>query len=57
MHPKETKRIGNKLWHLEDSKLTRVDAIALARHLRRTEEKLARISKGKDGYRVWWARK
>lgn len=57
LHPKEIKRIGNKIWHLEDSKLTRGDALALSRHLKKTEEKRARVTKGKDGYRVWWAKK
>lgn len=56
-HPIETKRLAGKLWHLEDSKLPKSDATALARHLRHTEDKLARINKGESGYQVWWARK
>lgn len=57
MHPKETKRSNGRLWHLEDSKLTMSDAQALARHLRKTEEKRARVTKAKDGYRVWWTKR
>ncbi len=56
MHPKETKRLHGRLWHLEDSGLTDVDARALKRHLVKTEEKRARIVKTKDGHEVWWAR-
>lgn len=53
-HPKETRRIKGKLYHLEDSGLTKADALALRRHLKRTEDKLARTSKTKEGYQVWW---
>ena len=56
MHPKETKRLGGRLWHLEDSGLTKGDAGALSSHLRRTEDKRARIVKAKNGYQVWWAK-
>ncbi len=56
MHPKETKRLSGRLWHLEDSGLTQVDARALARHLKATEDKRARIVKTKNGYQVWWAK-
>ncbi len=56
-HPKETRRIKGKIFHLEDSGLTHNDAIALRRHLRHTEDKLARMSKAPNGYRVWWARR
>ncbi len=55
-HPKVQKKLGNKIWHLEDKGLTRVDALALQRHLKRTEDKQSRISKAKDGYRVWWSK-
>lgn len=56
-HPKVTKRLNGKLWHLEDSELKKVEAQSLRTHLIKTEDKLSRISKTKDGYRVWWARK
>ncbi len=55
-HPKQTRRIGKRLHHLEDSGLTRSDANALKRHLSRTEDKKVRTHKGKDGYEVWWAK-
>lgn len=57
MHPKETKRLGGRVWHLEDSGLKKVEANALSKHLKRTEEKRARTSKAKDGYQVWWAKR
>ncbi len=56
-HPKITSKFGGKVWHLEDSGLKLVAAQALAQHLRKTEEKLARVTKAKDGYRVWWGSK
>ncbi len=56
MHPNKTKRLEGRLWHLEDSELTKADARALAGHLRRTEDKRARIVKTKQGYEVWWAK-
>jgi hypothetical protein len=56
MHPKETKRLKGKLWHLEDENLSKSDAMALKRHLKRTEDKKSRTSKTKDGYQVWWAK-
>lgn len=55
-HPKETKRLNGRLWHLEDQGLTKVDAGALKRHLIRTEDKRARLKKSKSGYEVWWAK-
>lgn len=55
-HPKETKRLGGRLWHKEDFGLTIVEARALAKHLRSREEKRARIHKTVSGYEVWWAR-
>jgi hypothetical protein len=55
-HPKETKRVGHTVWHLEDSKLSYNAARALKTHLVNTEGKKARITKAKDGWRVWWAR-
>ena len=55
-HPKETKRLKGRLWHLEDQGLTRVDAGALKRHLIHTEDKRARVKKDKSGYQVWWAK-
>lgn len=54
-HPKETKRSGGKLWHLEDSKLKLSEAKALRKHLVKTEDKSAKVIKEKDGYQVWWA--
>ncbi len=56
-HPKDTKRIKGTLWHLEDKNLTQSDAHAIARHLRHTEDKRAIISKTKNGFQVWWARR
>ncbi len=35
-HPKETRRIKGKVFHLEDSGLSRGDALALRRHLKHT---------------------
>lgn len=55
-HPTKTKRIGGKLFHLEDSGLKLSEARALASHLRRTEDKNARIIKAKGGREVWWAK-
>ncbi len=55
-HPKVTRRVGGKLWHLEDSGLTKSDAQALRRHLTGTEDKAAKITKSKDGYKVWWSK-
>ena len=55
-HPKETKRLRGRLWHLEDQGLTLSDAKALKRHLVNTEDKRARIAKTKDGRQVWWSR-
>lgn len=55
-HPKQTKRIGGKLFHLEDTMPTKSSAKVLASHLRRTEDKKARITKTKDGHQVWWSK-
>jgi hypothetical protein len=55
MHPKETKRLNSRLWHLEDTVQKKAYAEGLAQHLRRTEDKKARIEQTKDGYKVWWA--
>ncbi len=55
-HPKETKRLNGRVWHLGDSKLSKSEANALGKHLVHTEEKSARITKAKDGYRVWWSK-
>lgn len=54
-HPTITRKINGTLFHLEDSKLKKPEAKALAKHLRKTEEKKARIVKG-DGWEVWWAK-
>ncbi len=55
-HPKEVKRLKGKLWHKEDSKLTLVDVRALKRHLKKTEDKHARITHTPKGYEVWWSK-
>ncbi len=55
-HPKEVKRRHGKLWHLEDKELTLVEARSLKKHLRKTEDKSARVIKGAKGYEVWWAK-
>ncbi len=55
-HPKVTHRFSGRLWHLEDQGLKLVEARALQKHLKSTEDKSARITKAKDGYRVWWAK-
>lgn len=56
MHPKETKRSGGKLWHLEDTMPTKFKAQVIGEHLRRTEDKHARVVKAADGYQVWWSK-
>ncbi len=56
MHPRVTRWSQGMLWHLEDSKLPKYDAGVLARHLRNTEGKKARVAKTKEGYQVWWAK-
>jgi hypothetical protein len=57
-HPTKTRKIAGHTYHLEDSGLKRVDANALKTHLRKTEDKRARVSQSKDGtYGVWWAKK
>ena len=48
--------MDGKKWHLEDSNLSSCDAEALKRHLKKTEDKKARIHKTKDGNEVWWAK-
>ncbi len=55
MHPKETKRLHGKIWHLEDTVHKKAYADGLANHLRHTEDKKARIEPTKEGYKVWWA--
>jgi hypothetical protein len=54
-HPKQTKREGGKLWHLEDTVKMKSHAEGLAQHLKHTEDKKAKIIPTKDGYQVWWA--
>jgi hypothetical protein len=54
-HPRDKKRIGGRIWHKEDSGLTLVDAKALEKHLRHTEDKDAMREKTPEGYEVWWA--
>jgi hypothetical protein len=56
-HPKVSKKIGNRLWHLEDQHLTHGEALALRKHLSKTEEKHAKINKTSNGHEVWWATK
>lgn len=58
-HPKDVQRRQGKLWHKEDSNLKLVEARALKKHLRKTEDKHARVvndSKHKGKYEVWWAK-
>ena len=55
-HPKVIKKVGKRVWHLEDEGLTHYDALALRRHLRKTEDKKAKINKNKDGHQVWWSK-
>lgn len=55
-HPTKTRRRNGKIWHLEDSELTRTDANALVKHLKRTEGKLARKNSTPSGWEVWWAK-
>ncbi len=55
-HPNVTKRVKNKIWHLEDEKLTLSDARALKRHLIRTEEKKAKVTHTPEGHQVWWSK-
>ncbi len=57
-HPKDVKKAKGKLWHKEDSNLTLVEARALSKHLRKTEEKRAKVvndSLHSGRYEVWWA--
>jgi hypothetical protein len=56
MHPKVTKRLSGKLWHLEDTVKTKIAAESLRDHLKRTEEKKSRIVKTPNGYQVWWSK-
>ena len=56
-HPNVIRYIKRKAWHLEDQYLTLVEAKALVKHLRKTEEKLATYNKTERGYQVWWAKK
>jgi hypothetical protein len=58
-HPTDVKRLKGKLWHKEDSGLSLLDARALKRHLKKTEEKQARIftdSKKPGKHEVWWTK-
>jgi len=55
-HPTETRRRKGKLWHLEDKGLTLVEARALQKHLKRTENKNATKNHTADGYQVWWSK-
>jgi hypothetical protein len=56
-HPKVTRRVGKRIYHLEDEKLSKVEAKSLKKHLIKTEDKRATITNTNDGYKVWWARK
>lgn len=56
-HPKDTRKRGGKLWHLEDKNLKHVEAKSLKKHLVKTEDKRASINKAKDGYQVWWSKR
>lgn len=55
-HPKKTKKMEGDVWHLEDYGLKHSDAQVLARHLRHTEDKKARVIRSKDGCEVWWSK-
>ncbi len=58
-HPKDVERRKGVLWHKEDSNLTLVEARALSKHLRKTEEKRAKVindSKNQGRYEVWWSK-
>lgn len=58
-HPKDVRRRNGKLWHKEDSNLSLTDARALKRHLKKTENKRARVyndSKHTGKHEVWWAK-
>ncbi len=55
-HPKDVKRLHGRLWHLEDKNLTLVEARSLKKHLRKTEDKRARVTNNNGKYEVWWAK-
>ena len=58
-HPTEIKRLNGKIFHKEDDNLTIGEARALKKHLRKTEDKLARIftdAKHTGKHEVWWAK-
>lgn len=55
-HSKNVRRRNGKIWHKEDSKLTLVEARSLKKHLKKTENKNARITHTPKGYEVWWAK-
>ena len=56
LHPKDTKRVKGKIWHLEDKKLTLVDARAIKARLKRIGDKKAKVTHTPQGYEVWWAK-
>ncbi len=59
-HPTDTKRIKGRIFHKEDSNLSLSEARALKKHLRKTEDKQARIfndSKHRGKHEVWWAKR
>lgn len=56
-HPTETRRSKGKIWHLEDKELTLVEARSLKKHLIKTEDKRAKVTKVPTGFQVWWATK
>lgn len=55
-HPKVIKYINGVKFHLEDTVTTKCEAESLAKHLRKTEDKKARVKHTKDGFEVWWAK-
>lgn len=56
MHPNVKKRMGGRLWHLEDTVKTKLAADALKTHLVSTEDKKSKIVPIKNGYEVWWSK-
>lgn len=55
-HPKETRRVKGKIWHLEDKDLKLAEARALKKHLKKTEGKKANVFHTPTGYQVWWSK-
>ena len=55
-HPKREKRVNGKTFHLEDENLTLVEARALQKHLKKTEDKRAIKNHTPSGYEVWWSK-